>query len=315
MPVDYLPYELRRPDTQYRERLATILNEGVRSQSFHKEDSVCVMAPNPLHYDLRNGVPLITERSMKGIWKSAFAELIGFLNGLRYNKDLMAFGVNEKFWGPFVTEHKCRIFGYEEGDLGEGSYGPGFVRQMPDGSVVNQMERVLHQIKTMPHVRTHFIDPWIPQYCVPAPGETRQVVVAPCHGWMHFRVLNGRLDLVMTQRSADMPVGVPSNIFQYAALLVVVAHVLKMPVGTYHHMFSDSHIYEHAEIENDEEGNSVNITQREAVDMMFQREPRPFPTLTLTDDAPDNLFDFRPHHLVLTEYEPHPAIRGIEVAI
>lgn len=314
MSVNYLPYEQRQPDTQYRDLLRLILEHGEPSESFHQESSVTYEAPPPLRYDLANGIPLITERSMKGIWKSAFAEIIAFLNGARTQKQLLEYGVNEKFWGPFVTQEKCAMFDLPEGDLGPGSYGPGFHRLDQHGNVGNQMVNVLHQIRTMPHVRTHFVDPWIPEYCVPRPGEKRGVVVAPCHGWMHFRVINGKLNLHMFQRSADMPVGVPSNIFQYAALLVVVAHVLKMPAGHYRHSFSDAHIYERSELKTAGEADS-RISQRDAINMMFEREPRRFPTLTIAEDSPDNLFDFRPEHLILTDYDPHPPIKGIEVAV
>lgn len=319
MAVEYNMLFDREPDTQYIDRLQLILDEGEPSDSYHEEKSLMYMAPPPLRYDLRNGIPLLTARSMKGIWKSAFAEIMGFLNGARTQKELLAYGVNEKFWGPFVTAKKCAMFGLEEGDLGPGSYGPAMAaRETKEGYTVNQMDRVLHQLKTAPFVRTHLIDPWIPQYCVPAPGETRQVVVAPCHGWMHFRAVKEksrhgiRLDLHMWQRSADMPVGVPSNIFQYSALLVVMAHVLNMRAGWYYHSFSDAHIYEASEMEVDD---GSKVTQREAVNEMILRQPKEFPTLHIKEGAPTNLFDFRPEHLELREYDPHPPIKGIEVAV
>ena len=47
----------------------------------------------------------------------------------------------------------------------------------------------------------------------------------------------------MFQRSGDLPVGVPTNLIQYAALLLAVAHVTKLQPHEYIHTISDAHIY------------------------------------------------------------------------
>ncbi len=303
--INYLPFEERRPDTQYRDRLALILDAGMGAKSMHAEESITYLAPPPLRYDLQNGIPLITERGLPS-WRSAVAELLGFaVHGYRTLEELVAFGMNEKFWIDFVTKEKCADFGLEEGDLGDGSYGPGFVREFYDPDTrywktVNQIENVVLQIKKYPHARTHFIDPWIPQYTVPGPNNDRRVVVAPCHGWMLFRVLENRLHLTMVQRSGDMPIGVPHNIIQYAALLLVIGHVLDMEVGMYCHQFIDAHLY---------------VNQIDVVNELLSREPRPFPRLDLEPDTPKDLFAIRPEHFILTEYKPHESIKGIPVAI
>src|SRR4051812_43006337 len=200
MTVNYLPFKERRPDTQYRDRLALIVDAGLGAQSMHTETSVSYLAPPPLRYDLNNGIPLIMERKLPS-WRSAVAELLGFCHGLHKLEDLVAFGMNEKFWIDFVTAEKCADFGLEPGDLGPGSYGPGFVRKFYDGKIgkwkeVNQIENVLLQIRKYPQARTHFIDPWIPQYTIPGPNNERKVVVAPCHGWMLFRVIDNKLHLI-----------------------------------------------------------------------------------------------------------------------
>jgi thymidylate synthase len=38
---------------------------------------------------------------------------------------------------------------------------------------------------------------------------------------------------------------------------------------------------------------------------ILAREPRPFPTVTL-DPSITDIFEFRPNHFTLTEYDPHP---------
>ncbi|MFC7573264.1 thymidylate synthase [Klenkia terrae] len=118
---------------------------------------------------------------------------------------------------------------------------------------------------------------------------------------MHVRVLNGTLHLHMFQRSADVPVGVPANMIQYAALTLMLAQLTGTRPGTFHHTMSDAHIY---------------VDQLDAVHEMLAREPRRLPTLTLTEEGRQvtDIHDFRATHFALADYEPHPSIRGIPVA-
>ncbi len=299
--VDYLPFDQRKPDDQYQQLLWNIWKHGEESESFHAEKSKSFMAPSPLRYDLRNGIPLGTERSMKQIGMSAVAEILEFAKGTTTQDELVAGGVSPRFWGDFVTAEKCADFGLEAGDLGPGSYGGAFGHfPTAEGKEVNQFKNVIAQIKRAPHLRTHFISPWIPQYCVSGENAQRKVVVAPCHGWIHIRVLNNELHLHMFQRSGDVPIGVPSNIFQYSMLTLALAYVLDMKASHYYHSFSDAHFY---------------YNQAEAIAEIIKRTPTRFPTVYLSEDTPKDLFQIKPEHFIIEDYHPNPAIKGIPVAI
>jgi thymidylate synthase len=299
--VDYLPFEERTPDYQYLNLLRTIKEQGIEAKSFHAEGSITFMAPNPLRYDLRNGIPLGTERSMKQIGMSAVAEILAFVRGMMTQEELVAFGVSPRFWGDFVTADKCKVFGLPPGNLGPGSYGGAFAHfPTSEGKEINQFKNVIAQIRRMPDLRTHFISPWIPQYAMAGENSERKVVVATCHGWVHIRILNGELHLQMTQRAGDVPIGVPSNIFQYAVLTLILAHVLDMKASHYYHAFSDAHIYNN---------------QLDAVDEILQREPVAFPSVYLRHDTPKDLFEIEPQHVIVEDYHPNPPIKGIPVAI
>ena len=308
MSISYKAFNERTPDLQYRDLLKAILEQGVITGSAHEERSKTLLAPTPMHFDLSNGVPLITERSFTGVYKSAIGELLAFINGVHTLEGLREFGVNDRFWDRWVTEKKCAKRGLPAGDLGPGSYGPAFHDFPSPEGPFNQISAVINQMREHPNLRTHRVVNWIPFYMFRGTGIVQKVVVTPCHGDMFFRIIDGSIHLVMIQHKADMVVGVPSNMIQYAALLIAIAHVLGLQAGTYRHVLIDAHMY----LTEPDEG---AINQETAIRMMLEREPFPYPILTLTENAPNDIFAFRTEHFVLSEYAAHPAIKNIGTAI
>lgn len=292
------PFEERTPDTQYRDRLAYILEHGVRVTSQQGVDALTVIAPPPMHFKLENGFPMITERSVKGFWKGSIGEICAFINGARTLEELEAYGC--KFWTAWGTPEKAAKRGLEVGDLGPGSYGAAF-HDFPtsEGTSYNQIQNIVEQMIEFPHLRTHFISPWIPQYIIRGTGKQQKVVVAPCHGWIHLRIIDNKLTLHMFQRSSDVPVGLPSNMIQYAALLMMFAHVTNTEPYEFVHSASDAHIY---------------VDQIPMVEELLARESKPFPTVTMTNPH-DSIFDFRKDDFELSDYDPHPPIKDIPVAV
>lgn len=285
----YKPLAERTPDYQYRSRLKTILNHGELIQDTPQDVGAltCFGTLPPMVFDLSNGVPLITERSCSGFWRKGVGEIIAFINGARTIDDIHSYGTD--FWEAY--RGKGTRMGLEPDDMGPGSYGPSFHDyEVPGGGTLNQFEQLLEQLRHYPTVRTHLVVPWKPYYT--ARGASRKVIVAPCHGWLHFRLINGRLDMRMDQRSADMPIGVPSNMIQYAALHLMVCQVTGLTPGRYIHSLSDAHIYSN---------------QEEKVHELVTRDPRPFPRLFLRPRP--TLFDFRVEDIELDEYNPHPGMK------
>lgn len=300
-------YTERTPDEQYKNLLKTILEKGIRSKSAAGKtegsgdegtDCITYFGATPMRFDLSNGFPMITERSVKGFWQQPIAEITGFINGARTHEELEEYGC--KFWKSFVTKEKCEKRGLEEGDLGPGSYGAAF-HDFPtaEGESFNQFKYIVDQIKERPYLKTHIISPWIPQYTIRVKGRQQKVVVCPCHGWLHIRILNNKLYLHMFQRSGDVPIGVPSNMIQYAALTMMLAQVTGYEVGEYIHTISDAHIY---------------VDQIPRVEELIKRETKPFPTVTLTNPTTD-LFAFRKDDFELSDYEAGEAMRDIPVAV
>ena len=301
------PYQERTPDTQYKDLLQTILDQGIRSKSQagtsaenpEGTDCITLLGAPPMRFDLSNGFPMITERSVKGFWKAPIAKICAFINGARTFEELEAFGC--KFWSAWATPEKCAKRGLEAGDLGPGSYGAAF-HDFPtsEGPSFNQFKNIVEQIAYKPHLKTHFISPWVPQYTIRGEGKQQKVVVCPCHGWLHVRILNNKLYLHMFQRSGDVPIGVPSNMIQYAALTMMLAQVTGYEPGEYIHTISDAHIY---------------VDQIPRVQEVIKRETFAFPTVTLNNPTKD-LFAFRADDFALEDdYQAGESMRDIPVAI
>ena len=352
---------MKKIDTQYRDLLQKILEEGVATPVPQGVDALTVMAPGSMRFRLSEGFPVITERDLSKFWRAPIAEILAFAHGARTQSDLEKFGC--KWWKAWVTPEKCAKRGLETGDLGPGSYGAAFhdfpmiedeyftesknhsaptfpkssainnrsalasqktptmakkaqtiVDQSssgldPDPSLLipaphafNQFTAIINQIKQRPELRTHFISPWIPQYTTRLDDRQQKVVVCPCHGWMHFRVIKGKLYLHMFQRSGDVPIGVPSNLIQYSALLLLVAHVTGLEPYEYIHTISDAHIY---------------VDQIPAVKELLSRPAKPLPKIALTTEARQktNFWDFTRDDFELLDYNPNPPLLGIPAAV
>lgn len=285
----YKPLSERTPDTQYRDRLAYVLEHGVLIKDTPQGIGAltCFGTLAPMVFDLSNGIPLITERKIS-FWDQPLAEIIAFINGARTIPEIQAYGC--RFWNDYLGEGSS--IGLAPDDMGPGSYGPSFHDfEKPNGDTLNQFAQLIEQIRQYAFARTHLVTPWKPYYT--ARGKNRKVIVAPCHGWLHFRVIEGKLHMRMDQRSADLPIGVPSNMFQYGALLLMVCAVTGYEPGNYIHSFADAHIYEN---------------QVPAVKELLERETKPFPLLYL-DSTVHDLFAFRNEHFRLAERDEGPGLK------
>jgi thymidylate synthase len=295
----YKPYSKRTPDSQYRDVLKNILENGRFSETRQGPRAKTVIGVQ-MHFLFENGFPLITDRSIGSFWRKPIGELCAFINGARTREQLAEFGCT--WWDAWTSEEKTKKRGLKPGDIGPGSYGAAF-HDFPtaDGGSFDQFKHLVEQIKELPELRTHFVTPWIPQYIVRGKGKHQKVTIAPCHGWVHVRIIDDKLSLHMFQRSGDVPIGVPSNMVQYSALALMLSHLTGYDVHEYVHTISDAHIYE---------------DQIEYLTPMLEREPKRLPTVVLTEEGKKikDIHDFRMEHFELSDYDPHPSIPKIPVA-
>lgn len=290
----YRPLAERVPDSQYATLCRRVLEEGETAPT-RQGPAALTLLQQTMRFDLANGFPAIPDRDIGKFWRKPISELCAFINGATTLDELEAFGCD--WWGPWATPEKTAKRGLPAGTLGPGSYGGAF-HDFPtaEGPPFDQFKHLVEQVVEFPYDRTHFVSPWIPQYQVRGAGKRQQTTISPCHGWVHVRVIQDRLHLHMYQRSGDLPVGVPSNMVQYAALLLILEQLTGFEAATYYHTISDAHVYD---------------DQIERTRELVGREPRWLPTVQLNNAGRQvrDIHGFRGEHFELTDYDPHPPMR------
>lgn len=261
----------------YLDLCKTILEQGLQ-KSDRTGTGTTSLFGYQMRFDLEQGFPLLTTKKLH--LRSIIHELLWFLRGdtnigyLRDNKVTI--------WDEWADE---------TGDLG-----PVYGRQWrswpkPDGSTIDQISSVLHQIQHNPDSRRMVVSAW-------NVAELDEMALAPCHCLFQFYVADGKLSCQLYQRSADVFLGVPFNIASYALLTMMIAQVSGLKPGHFVHTLGDAHIY---------------ANHMEQIKLQLTREPRPLPTMKLNPRV-DSLFAFRYEDFELQNYDPHPAIKG-EVAV
>ncbi len=259
---------------QYHDLLQRTLTEGVKKEDRTGTGTISIFG-HQSRFRMSDGFPVLTTKKLH--LKSIIHELLWFLNGDTNIKYLNDNGV--RIWDEWADE---------KGDLGH-IYGYQW-RSWPDynGGTIDQITQTVNTIKNNPDSRRIIVSSW-------NVADLNNMKLPPCHAFFQFYVADGKLSLQLYQRSADIFLGVPFNIASYALLLKMMAQVTGLEEGDFIHTFGDAHIY---------------LNHLEQVNLQLSRDPRPLPTMKINPDVKD-IFGFRFEDFELTNYDPHPHIKGV----
>lgn len=258
---------------QYLDLLQRILDEGATKGDRTGTGTQSVFG-HQMRFDLSAGFPVLTTKKLH--LRSIIIELLWFLSGdtnIRYLKEN---GVS--IWDDWADE---------KGDLGP-VYGfqwrswPG-----PDGQSVDQISKLIEQIRSNPNSRRLMVVAYNPAY-------VDQMALPPCHSLFQFYVADGKLSCQLYQRSADTFLGVPFNIASYALLTHMVAQQCDLEVGDFIWTGGDTHLYSN---------------HMEQAALQLTREPLALPTLKIKR-KPADIFSYTYEDFEIVGYEAHPHIKA-----
>ena len=258
---------------QYLDFLRHIRENGARKQDRTGTGTLSVFGYQ-MRFDLQQGFPLVTTKKLH--LRSIVHELLWFLSGDTNVKYLRDHGVG--IWDEWADK---------DGNLGP-VYGKQW-RSWPtvDGGTVDQLSRVVEQLKSNPDSRRILVSAW-------NVGELDQMALLPCHALFQFYVAGRRLSCQLYQRSADALLGVPFNIASYALLTQMLAQQCDLDVGELIWTGGDCHLY---------------LNHLEQADLQMTRTPFPLPRLNFTRKPP-SLFDYSFEDFEFIDYRCHPAIKA-----
>ncbi len=256
---------------QYLELLQQVREQGVEKGDRTGTGTLSLFGYQ-MRFDLQSGFPALTTKNIH--MPSLIHELLWFLAGSTNIGYLNENGV--RIWNEWADER--------------GELGPVYGRQWrcwpgTDGGSIDQISRVIEQIKTNPDSRRHIVSAW-------NVAQLEQMALPPCHLLFQFYVADGRLSCQLYQRSADVFLGVPFNIASYALLTLMVAQVTGLEPGEFVHTLGDVHLY---------------LNHLEQAELQLSRQPGTLGHMHLNPEVRD-IFAFGYDDFRLEGYQPQGRI-------
>lgn len=264
---------------QYLELVKEVMENGERKDDRTGTGIISLFGMQK-KYDLREGFPLVTTKKVK--FEGIIRELLWFLKGsTNINDDLVKY---TPIWNAWADPNGDLgpIYGYQWRKWEKFTWDEEKKQYLK--SHIDQIKNVIDLIKNNPISRRIIVSVW-------NPSDLDRMALPPCHAFFQFYVVNGRLDLQLYQRSADIALGVPYNIASYSALLIMMARECDLQPGIFTHTLGDAHIY---------------INHIDGLNEQLKRTPHKLPQLKLPKKP---FFDIKYEDFELIGYEHEPFIK------
>uniref|UniRef100_A0AB39JCB0 thymidylate synthase n=1 Tax=Florenciella sp. virus SA2 TaxID=3240092 RepID=A0AB39JCB0_9VIRU len=247
-----------------------------------------------MYFSLEDSIPILTTK--KVAIKTCLKELLWFIKGHTNNKLLKKEKVH--IWDANASKEflNSRNLHYEEDDLGP-VYGHQWrhfnapynsCNDNYDNCGIDQLQKVINDLKNPEtrYSRRHIVSAW-------NPCQLDEMALPPCHIMFQFHVTRGnKLSCSLYQRSGDIGLGVPFNIFSYSALTYLIAKHCDLVPYEFIYFLGNAHIYEdHAE----------------PLKEQIKRAPFKFPTLYIKEKK-ENIEDYTIDDFIIENYKYYDKI-------
>jgi len=248
---------------QYLDLCRRIIDEGEWVENERTGKRCLTVINADLSYDVAgNQFPLITTR--KSYWKSAIAELIGYVRGYSSAADFRKLGT--RTWDANANDNQAWLANPHrkgEDDMGRVYGVQGRAWRKPDGGTVDQLRKIVDNLSKGIDDRGEILSFY-------NPGEFHMGCLRPCMHTHTFSLLGDTLYLTSYQRSCDVPLGLNFNQVQVFTFLKLMAQITGHKPGQAYHKIVNAHIYE----------DQLELMR----DVQLQREPFDSPQLLINPD-------------------------------
>lgn len=233
-------------DKEYLKLCKKILTDGVEVENRTGTNSIKIPSYN-FHFDLSEEFPMLTTKQV--FYKNAITEMLWIYqaqsNDVRWLKER-----NNHIWdkweidddglwkatqnvlddnGNLVKKDVIKDFGKDWAHTIGTAYG-WIVKRY------GHVDNLINKIKNNPTDRRMIMSLWQDEFLDTA-------VLPSCVWCSEWDVTDGKVNMMVHQRSCDVPLGLPFNITQYAVLLSMIAQCTNLKPGSIDWSIKDAHIY------------------------------------------------------------------------
>ena len=234
-------------------------------------------------YDLSKEFPALTLR------RTAIKSCVDEMLWIWQKKSNNVHDLKSHIWDSWADENGSigKAYGYQMG-----------VKHQYKEGMMDQTDRVIYDLKNNPYSRRIMTNIYVHQ-------DLHEMNLYPCAYSMTFNVTKEKdsdvltLNGILNQRSQDVLTANNWNVCQYAVLIHMLAQVCGMKAGELVHVIADAHIY------------ARHIPM---VEELIKREPYPAPDFWLNPEVKD-FYEFTPDDVRLDNYQTHPQMKNIPVAV
>ncbi len=227
-------------DIKYLELCKRILKEGIEVENRTGINTIKVPSHN-FHFDLSKEFPILQTKQL--FFKNAITEML-WIYQAQSNDVSWLHERNNHIWDKWVVDKDGYYRDYDDNTKelkSEKFYGEEFAGTIGTayGWIVNRyklIDKLINTIKNNPKDRRLVMSLW--------QDEWLNTAVLPSCVWSsEWDITDGKLNMLVHQRSCDVALGLPFNVTQYATLLSLIAKTTDLEAGTIDWSIKDAHLY------------------------------------------------------------------------
>ncbi|WDF55241.1 thymidylate synthase [Mucilaginibacter sp. KACC 22063] len=171
---------------------------------------------------LANPRARLSRSEVKGKAFSPVGELLWYLSGSN----------TLEFIQPYISHYKDET---DDGNTIYGAYGPRLLNMHNKYNQVNNIIKLLGQKPTSRRAVIQLFD------ASDLVGTHKEI---PCTCTLQFLLRDNQLNLHVSMRSNDAYMGLPHDVFAFTMLQEIMANILGVDMGAYHHSVGSLHLYD-----------------------------------------------------------------------